>query len=74
MAPSQTSFRVVTPPPTWVGLKAMELLDSGKSRSRVADELGMTRSAVSKWVSSRRQGGQDGLKAKPHPGRHQGQD
>jgi transposase len=50
-------------------LKAMQLLDSGKSQSQVADELGVTQSAVSKWVSARRQGGQDGLKAKPHTGR-----
>jgi len=50
-------------------LKAMELLDSGMSQSQVATELGVTQSAVSKWVSARRQGGQDGLKAKPHPGR-----
>ena len=47
----------------------MELLDSGKSQSQVATELGVTQSAVSKWASARRQGGQDGLKAKPHPGR-----
>jgi transposase len=49
-------------------LKAMKLLDSGKTQSQIAEELGVTASAVSKWVSARRQGGKDALKAKPHPG------
>lgn len=39
--------------------------------SQVADELGVTQSAVSKWASARGEGGQDALKAKPHPGRPQ---
>lgn len=32
-------------------LKAMQLLDSGKFQSQLADKLGVTRSAVSSWVT-----------------------
>jgi len=44
------------------------LLDQGWSQARVAAEVGVTRSAVSKWVKARADGGKAALKAKPHPG------
>jgi transposase len=47
----------------------MELLGSGKSQSQVVAESGVTQSVMSKRVSARRQDGQDGLTARPHPGR-----
>lgn len=46
----------------------MTLLDQGRSQSQVAAEVGVTPSAVSKWVKARQTGGDDALKAKPHPG------
>lgn len=50
-------------------MRAMALLDQGRSQSQVAGELGVTPSAVSQWARARRQRGDGALVAKPHPGR-----
>lgn len=49
-------------------LRGMALLDDGWSRSEVAGHLGVTYSAVAQWAKKRRLGGDDALKARPHPG------
>ena len=49
--------------------RAMTLLDQGLSQKRIAAQLGVTVSAVSKWVKARRVGGDAALQAKPHCGR-----
>ena len=45
------------------------LLDQGLSQVQVARELGVTRAAVWNWANTRREHGEEGLLAKPHPGR-----
>lgn len=49
-------------------LRAMALLDQGLSQGEVAVKVGVTPSAVSKWVKARQEGGEAALAAKPHPG------
>jgi len=49
-------------------MRAMTLLDQGRTQSQVAVQLGVTPSAVSKWAHAREAGGDEALKAKPHPG------
>jgi transposase len=49
--------------------RALTLLDQGRSQKQVAAKVGVTPSAVSKWVKARRTGGDAALRAKPHPGR-----
>lgn len=44
------------------------VLDKGKGPTEVAQLLGVTRSAVQKWLARARRKGRDALKAKPHPG------
>ncbi len=46
----------------------MTLLDQGWGQSQIAAKLGVTPSAVSKWVRAREAGGDEALEAKPHPG------
>ena len=46
----------------------MTLLDQGRSQAEVARQLGVTPAAVSQWVKARRHGGEEALRAKPHPG------
>ena len=46
----------------------MTLLDQGRSQSEVARQVGVTPAAVSQWVKARREGGEEALLAKPHPG------
>ncbi len=48
--------------------RALALLDQGWTQSQVAVEVGVTPSAVCKWVKARKTGGAAALKAKPHPG------
>jgi len=50
-------------------MRATTLLDEGYSQAEVARELGVTQAAVSQWVKARRKGGDEALRAKPHPGR-----
>lgn len=50
-------------------MRAMTLLDQGRLlQAEVARQLGVTPSAVSQWVKARNQGGEEALRAKPHPG------
>lgn len=49
-------------------MRAMTLLDQGRSQSEVARTLGVTPAAVSQWVKARREGGDEALRAKPHAG------
>ncbi len=49
-------------------MRAMTLLDHGRSQAQVARQLGVTPAAVSQWVKARRQGGDDALLARPHHG------
>ena len=49
-------------------MRAMTLLDQGRSQAQVARQLGVTPAAVSQWVKARNQGGEEALRAKPHAG------
>ncbi len=49
-------------------LRAMTLLDQGRSQSQVARMLGVTHAAVSQWVKLYRRGGDEALRARPRPG------
>lgn len=49
--------------------KAMALLDNGVSQSEVARQVGVSRQAVSLWVSARKEGGMKALTSKGKPGR-----
>ena len=48
---------------------AAHLLDAGKGVNEVARLVQASPSSVSRWKTMRAQGGEAGLKAKPHPGR-----
>ncbi|MEK0340250.1 MAG: IS630 family transposase [Nitrosopumilus sp.] len=50
-------------------MRGMTLLDQGWLQSEVARKLGVTPAAVSQWVKARDEGGEEALRAKPHPGR-----
>lgn len=50
-------------------IRAMALLDQGRSLSEVARRVGAHASSVMRWRNSVRRRGQAGLKAKPAPGR-----
>ena len=50
-------------------MRAATLLDQGWSQTEVAEKLGVSTTAVWKWVQALEQAGAEGLKAKPHPGR-----
>jgi transposase len=50
-------------------LRAIAMLESGKSYQTVANSLSASLSSVVRWVQSYRQEGRAGLKAKPIPGR-----
>jgi len=47
----------------------MTRLDQGRSQAQVARELGVTPAAVCQWARARDEDGDEGLKARPHPGR-----
>jgi len=49
--------------------RARTLLDRGLTQKQVAGELGVTPAAVCIWAKARREGGDQALKARPHPGR-----
>ena len=48
---------------------AAQLLDEGKGVNEVARLVQATPSSVSRWKAMKAQAGEEGLKAKPHPGR-----
>jgi transposase len=50
-------------------LQAHVLLEAGVRPSEVARRLGVSPAAVSRWKKMSRRAGQEGLKAKRHPGR-----
>jgi len=49
--------------------KAISLLQSGVSQSKIAMILNVSRQSVSRWVQAFRQAGMHGLEKKPKPGR-----
>ena len=49
-------------------LRGIALLDQGHTQAEVARQLGVTPSAVSQWAKTRRERGDDALRANPHPG------
>ncbi len=48
--------------------RAAECFQAGESLRTVADRFGVDLSSVKRWKRAWRQGGVDGLSAKPHPG------
>ena len=50
-------------------MRAAALLDQGWSQAEVAEKLGVSSTAVWKWVQMLDRNGRAGLKAKPHSGR-----
>ena len=50
-------------------LRAWELVQKGWKQTDVAEALGVTRGAVSQWVSKARQGGAQALRRRKAPGR-----
>ncbi len=48
---------------------AAQLLDAGKGVNEVARLVQVSPSSVSRWKAMKAQAGEEGLKAKPHPGR-----
>src|SRR5215470_8647966 len=49
-------------------LRAWELHQQGWSQGQIAEELGVTRGAVSQWLKRAREGGVDALRRHPAPG------
>lgn len=50
-------------------LRAWELYEAGWSGARIAEALGVTRGAVSQWLSRGRTGGREALRSQPRPGK-----
>lgn len=50
-------------------LRAWELYEAGWSGARIAEALGVTRGAVSQWLSRGRTGGREVLRTRPRPGK-----
>ncbi len=48
--------------------RALELKREGWTREEIADALGISERAVSKWMRAAREKGEAGLQARPHPG------
>src|SRR5262249_44454345 len=48
---------------------AVQRVSEGRPQKEVADFLGVSSASVSHWVRAYREGGEDGLRAKPPPGR-----
>jgi len=53
-------------------LRALELIDAGETQMVVAEKVGASQQAVSKWVKAHRAGGKDALASKGKPGRKTG--
>jgi transposase len=59
------------PPHDWKEgrrLRALELSESGWKQVRIAEALGVTRGAVSQWLTAARAGGKQALRHRPPPG------
>lgn len=50
-------------------LRAWELYEAGWSGARIAEARGVTRGAVSQWLSRGRTGGLEALRSQPRPGK-----
>ena len=48
-----------------IRMRAVEVVKAGMGKSRAAEVFGVSRRAVSRWMSADRQGGKEALKAKP---------
>lgn len=60
------------PPQDWHEgrrLRALELYEQGWKAIRIAEALGVTRGAVSQWLTAARQGGREALRRRPRRGR-----
>jgi len=56
------------PPRDWKEgrrLRALELYEAGWKAIRIAEALGVTRGAVSQWLTAAREGGRDALRRRP---------
>lgn len=59
------------PPHDWKEgrrLRALELSETGWKQVRIAEALGVTRGAVSQWLTAARAGGKQALRHRPPPG------
>jgi transposase len=57
--------------PDWKEMRrfrALALKDEGCTHEEIAEALGATKAAVSKWMKAVREGGEDALKARPRTG------
>lgn len=59
------------PPQDWLEgrrLRALELFEQGWKATRIAEALGVTRGAVSQWLTAAREGGRAALRRRPRLG------
>jgi transposase len=66
--PTITAPPPTTPPRDWKEgrrLRALEVHEQGWAGSRIADALGVSRGAVSQWLTIARERGREGLRTRP---------